>query len=106
MCVLKTHVLLQEAHAEVTSRAEEDPHAPETAPAAEDKEITAPIAGAAVPAGEAADLAPAGSAASGEPIAQAVVALQQVLEPEPVPNNPAPAPEGAPWQPVPFDYGV
>ena len=75
--------------------AEEDPQAPEAAPAAEDKEIDAPAAEEATPAAEVANLAPAASAASGDPIAEAVVALQQVLEPEPVPEVPAPAPEGA-----------
>jgi hypothetical protein len=80
----------------VVPHAEEDPHAREAAPAAEDKELDAPAAEEATPAAEVADLAPAASAASGEPIAEAVVALQQVLEPEPVPEKPAPAPEGAP----------
>ena len=102
--VLKYPILLQEAHAEVVPHAEEDPHAPKAAPTAEEKEVAAPAAEETMPAAEPADLAPAASAASDEPIAEAVVALQQVLEPEPVPEMPAPAPEGAPWQPVPGTF--
>ena len=66
--------------------AKEDPQAREAAPAAEDKEIDTPAAEETTPAAEVANLAPAASAAIGEPIAEAVMALQQVLEPEPEPG--------------------
>ena len=59
--------------------AKEDPQAREAAPAAEDKEIDTPAAEETTPAAEVANLAPAASAAIGEPIAEAVMALPSSL---------------------------
>lgn len=74
--------VLQELHAEA------DPHVPEPA-AAEVAPATAEVAPTGEEDGLVDEVTPAvqdSTAATGEPIAEAVVALQEVMEPAPVPE--------------------